>query len=191
MLATDFSQPLQDLRCFNLSPDCGTLYGEDGWIVNGMDSRRKSLLPKFKMPSLGSFFGWGRYPGSEVEQKKKDTSKDPLTELISLQRAGGEFRWGAAFKRALGKEEKAVRRAMPKGCPGGFGCWLAALAVAVLKRDFADQRDSWDIVAEKAQGYIRKCEAAAAAAATTTAAAAVGEGKVALVEEAKKWLASQ
>ncbi len=160
-----------------------------------MDSRRKSSLPKFKMPSLGSFFGWGRYSGSQLEEKKEDASKDPLTELISLQRAEGEFRWGAAFKRALGKEEKAVRRAMPRGCPGGFGCWLAALALAVLKRDFYDQRDSWERVAEKAQGYIRKCEAAAAATTTTTtttaAAAAVGEGKVALVEEAKKWLSSR
>ena len=89
-----------------------------------------------------------------LPHKKKEASKDEsLTNLIHLQLADGSFKFGKILENLIGMTEQEL---MEK-CYKGEDCiiWITAIAFAVLEKFFPNDKDLWDLVANKAKLFIQ------------------------------------
>ncbi len=77
--------------------------------------------------------------------------QETLTELLSLQRASGEFVWGPALERALGMTRAEALRMSSRSIPGE--AWVTILALAFLQECMAGEKELWELVAEKASAF--------------------------------------
>jgi hypothetical protein len=114
---------------------------DDGWSSN---SRTKSS---------------GATPASTDEKStslpQKETSKnESLTNLIHLQLANGSFKFGQALENLIGMSEQELMEKCYKG--EDSTTWITAVAFATLEKFFPNDKDLWDLVANKAKLFIQK-----------------------------------
>ena len=86
---------------------------------------------------------------------QKEASKDEsLTNLIHLQLADGSFKFGKALENLIGKTEQEL---MEKCYTDEKSItWITAVAFATLEKFFPNDKDLWDLVANKAKLFIQK-----------------------------------
>ena len=98
-------------------------------------------------------------PGSgSILQKKKDSP--PVLALVTLQKASGSWDLTDQLVSLCG----TGRDASIKGCPKeiavdtgkGELLWATALALVLLMGKFLDQRDEWEMIAEKGSKWMKK-----------------------------------
>ena len=77
-----------------------------------------------------------------------------LSSLIALQLANGSWSLTGALCSELGKELKVVEDSCPSGCPSAV--WATALALSSLKLTYSSQQDEWELVAKKAEAWLKK-----------------------------------
>ena len=87
--------------------------------------------------------------------EKERATQGSWMDLVGLQGANGAFKWGVALERVLkkGTKEEVVAR----GAALGFGdesAWITALALEILQRRFAAEKDMWELVASKAMKFL-------------------------------------
>jgi Ca-activated chloride channel family protein len=96
---------------------------------------------------------------ADFESDTRDTSVgDPLTGLAVCQRADGSWTASDVLEEATGLDEKALREAASElGLSGDEGeAVVATMAVLhVLMRDYADRRDEWVLLANKAESWLK------------------------------------
>jgi len=96
-------------------------------------------------------------PSPQVE-KRKDTP--PVLALITLQKASGSWDLTDQLVSLCGTS----RDALIKGCPieiavdtgEGKVLWATAMALVLLMGKFSDQKDEWEMIAEKGSKWIKK-----------------------------------
>ena len=76
-----------------------------------------------------------------------------LSSLVALQQANGSWSLTAALSTQLGKEQRTVEDSCPSGCPSSV--WATALALGSLKVTYASQQDEWELVAKKAESWLK------------------------------------
>nr|XP_023686868.1 von Willebrand factor A domain-containing protein 5A-like [Paramormyrops kingsleyae] len=81
-------------------------------------------------------------------------TKDPLLELISLQKVDGSWDLQPSLASIFGKKEEEVATALP-GKPEFVSVWATVLAVLWLHGHKMDFKDEWQFVAAKAVAWIR------------------------------------
>ena len=76
-------------------------------------------------------------------------SQDPLEALIDLQLANGSFKYGSGFD--VTEEE------LKKACPQSISheAWITAYVIGLLAKKFANQKDLWELVANKAKNFVK------------------------------------
>ena len=98
-------------------------------------------------------------PGSgSILQKKKDSP--PVVALVTLQKASGSWDLTDQLVSLCGTS----RDALIKGCPKeiavdtaeGKLLWATALALVLLMGNFLDQKDEWEMIAEKGSKWMKK-----------------------------------
>ena len=86
---------------------------------------------------------------------QKETSKDEnLTNLIHLQLADGSFKYGQALENLIGMTEQELMEKCYKD--EDSATWITAVAFATLEKIFPNDKDLWDLVANKAKLFIQK-----------------------------------
>jgi len=81
-------------------------------------------------------------------------SKDgDLTKLIHLQMANGSFKFGQALQDLVGMTENQI---MEK-CHGVEvdGVWITVVALALLEKKFPEEKELWELIANKAKMFIQ------------------------------------
>jgi hypothetical protein len=77
----------------------------------------------------------------------------PLQALVALQLFEGSWQWKSELLSILGLERKAVETTVPKM---DMAVLATALAVRFLETKLADEKDSWELVVEKARQWIEE-----------------------------------
>ncbi len=78
-------------------------------------------------------------------------------DLIDLQGISGVFRWGPAMQAFLkDKSKEDIVALAPQGIDEPS--WLTAIAIKILETKFADENELWQLLAEKADKFLDKCE---------------------------------
>jgi|GEM_PF-2279734 len=79
-----------------------------------------------------------------------NSTTDELFELLELQQASGAFTWGEVMRRLLSAE------ACPSTLERGDERLLTALALELLRADFAGDHELWELIAEKAERFLER-----------------------------------
>ena len=92
-------------------------------------------------------------PRARYEQR---SVQSPMQLLVMLQRADGSWALTREFARVLGRDVKDLRAALPGGSEGdALQAWATAQALAWLEVHAADRRDEWEMLAAKANAWLR------------------------------------
>ena len=91
-------------------------------------------------------------PQSPESESKPDDEE--LISLVSLQLAEGNFKWGTALEKILGKKKEDVKIEMSGG--DDEDVWVTAIALAVIEKRFGKNKEIWKLVAEKAKKFLAK-----------------------------------
>ena len=94
----------------------------------------------------------------ELKKTARFSSDDFLTDLVSLQGARGNFRWGLGLSKALnGKKEKDLLALKPENASDAV--WISAVAAKVLEKllggKSSEEKQTWDLVLQKAKNFIK------------------------------------
>ncbi|XP_049895850.1 von Willebrand factor A domain-containing protein 5A-like [Epinephelus moara] len=89
----------------------------------------------------------------EEEFSLKQPPRDPLLQLISLQKASGCWELDSALAAALGKTSKEVEK--PKPASVNQEVWATILALIWLHGSKMDAKDEWELLAMKAVSWLR------------------------------------
>ncbi|KAM9732850.1 von Willebrand factor A domain-containing protein 5A-like isoform 2-T2 [Menidia menidia] len=83
----------------------------------------------------------------------KQPPRDPLLQLVSLQKASGCWLLDAALASALGKTRQEVEKAKP--APINKEVWATILALIWLHGFKMDAKEEWELLAGKAASWLR------------------------------------
>ncbi|CAG5895500.1 unnamed protein product [Menidia menidia] len=83
----------------------------------------------------------------------KQPPRDPLLQLVSLQKASGCWLLDAALASALGKTRQEVEKAKP--APINKEVWATILALIWLHGFKMDAKEEWELLAAKAASWLR------------------------------------
>ena len=88
-------------------------------------------------------------------EREEGTLEGSWMDLVGLQGANGAFKWGVALERMLNKGTK--EEVVARGAALGFGdesAWITALALKMLQKRFAAEKEMWELVASKAMKFL-------------------------------------
>ncbi|KAK5929146.1 hypothetical protein CgunFtcFv8_010403 [Champsocephalus gunnari] len=87
------------------------------------------------------------------EAKPELPRRDPLLQLVSLQRASGRWELDPAVAAALGKTSKEVENTQPSEV--NKEVWATILALIWLHGFKMDAQEEWELLARKAVSWLR------------------------------------
>ncbi|XP_048836979.1 von Willebrand factor A domain-containing protein 5A-like isoform X9 [Brienomyrus brachyistius] len=93
-------------------------------------------------------------PMAPAPEQDTPETKDPLLELISLQKVDGSWDLQPSLASIFGRREEEVATALP-GKPELLPVWATVLAVLWLHGHKMDFKDEWQFVAAKAVAWIK------------------------------------
>ena len=101
----------------------------------------------------------GPPPGS-VAKSSSASPTDILSSLISAQQADGSWQLSSNLSQILGMSSQELEKACPvdlKGSPTLVGVvWATVLVLAILEKKCKGQRDEWELIAMKANKWLKK-----------------------------------
>ncbi|KAM9733373.1 von Willebrand factor A domain-containing protein 5A-like isoform 9-T9 [Menidia menidia] len=92
-------------------------------------------------------------PAADEDLTPKQPPRDPLLQLVSLQKASGCWLLDAALASALGKTRQEVEKAKP--APINKEVWATILALIWLHGFKMDAKEEWELLAGKAASWLR------------------------------------
>ena len=82
---------------------------------------------------------------------------DTLSDLISAQKLNGSWELTSSFAQLIGKPLAHLEAACPIGREGvGSTVWATVLAVSLLRSRYSSQQDEWELIAMKAESWLKK-----------------------------------
>ena len=84
-------------------------------------------------------------------------STNTLEGLISAQQLNGSWELTTSFAQLVGKPLPELEAACPIGREGaGAKVWATVLAVSLLRSRYSSQQDEWELIAMKAESWLKK-----------------------------------
>jgi len=83
----------------------------------------------------------------------KQQEDDNLTKLINLQMANGSFKFGTVIQDLIGTTERQIIEKFHETEVDVV--WITALALALLEKKFTDEKELWELIANKAKIFIQ------------------------------------
>ena len=97
------------------------------------------------------------YPSSYCNLTVTDrVSTDPLTSLITAQQVNGSWALNASLAQLMGKSLQDLESACPIEMEEVAGVWATVLAVSLLRARYSSQQDEWELIAMKAESWLKK-----------------------------------
>ena len=103
---------------------------------------------------FGRAFGATKTGHTESEPQKPE---DPLQSLAALQSFVGSWEWSDKLEQTLGTEKRAAEGAAKSGGAGeeiGESVLATACVVVYLQKKLADDKDSWEMISDKAVDWL-------------------------------------
>ena len=104
-------------------------------------------------PSLDSL------PNVGLSAAKVPTTKfaDNLVDLATAQQLNGSWELTSSFAQLIGKLLSDLEAACPIGREGVWAAvWATVLAVSLLRSRYSSQQDEWELIAMKAESWLKK-----------------------------------
>ena len=101
----------------------------------------------------------GLYNCCSIEGSVNPISKptNTLEDLISAQQLNGTWELTFSFAQLIGKPLADLEAACPIGREGvGPTVWATVLAVSLLRSRYSSQQDEWELIAMKAESWLKK-----------------------------------
>ena len=99
-------------------------------------------------------------PPGLVAKSSSASPTDILSSLIAAQQADGSWQLSSNLSQILGKSSQELEKACPvdlKGSPTLVGVvWATVLVLAILEKKCKGQRDEWELIAMKANKWLKK-----------------------------------
>ena len=90
-------------------------------------------------------------------QKLSPKPTNTLENLISAQHLDGSWKLTSSFAQLIGKSLSDLEAACPIGREGvGGTVWATVLAVSILRSRYSSQQDEWELIAMKAESWLKK-----------------------------------
>ena len=85
------------------------------------------------------------------------SAKPTLPQIINLQMASGAWQLTTQLAGLLGSTIDVLKSACPVPCEGDIqSLWATALVLVFLKKKMSDSQDEWELVAMKAENWLKK-----------------------------------
>ena len=82
---------------------------------------------------------------------------DNLVDLATAQQLNGSWELTSSFAQLIGKPLSDLEAACPIGREGvGAAVWATVLAVSLLRSRYSSQQDEWELIAMKAESWLKK-----------------------------------
>ena len=98
-------------------------------------------------------------PKPRKSQASSTTNTAPftLTSLIMAQQADGSWKLDTTLTQLLAKSQKDIEDACPVKCNNDLVViWATVLILTLLKRKYSSQQDEWELIAMKAESWVKK-----------------------------------
>nr|XP_033487735.1 von Willebrand factor A domain-containing protein 5A-like [Epinephelus lanceolatus] len=141
------SMPMPSMWCAKMSMDC------DMGPTPKCRSKSKSGSRSFFSGKKKKQAAMPTPQECSVKISPKQPPRDPLLQLISLQKASGSWELDSALAAALGKTSKEVEK--PKPASVNQEVWATILALIWLHGSKMDAQDEWELLAMKAVSWLR------------------------------------
>ncbi|XP_062849567.1 von Willebrand factor A domain-containing protein 5A-like [Trichomycterus rosablanca] len=115
-------------------------------------SRRSSKSAQGAFAWIGNLFSF-KSCGQSVEEESSESVKDPLTQLVSLQKASGFWEMDSTLAQVFKKQKEELVKQMPAEVDPGV--WATLLALIWLHGFQMDAQVEWQFVAMKAVAWIQ------------------------------------
>ncbi|XP_076748323.1 von Willebrand factor A domain-containing protein 5A isoform X2 [Maylandia zebra] len=116
-----------------------------------MDDSEDSDVDYGNLPEFEDECYYGALPDEEFPPAKKPP-RDPLLQLVSLQKASGCWLLDPALAAALGKTNEEVEKSKPEKASSEV--WATILALIWLHGFKMDAKDEWELLAAKAVSWL-------------------------------------
>ena len=84
-------------------------------------------------------------------------AKPTLPQIINLQMASGAWQLTTQLAGLLGSDIDVLKSACPVPCEGDIqSLWATALVLVFLRKKMSDSQDEWELVAMKAENWLKK-----------------------------------
>lgn len=116
-----------------------------------------------KRAPRGGFGLFGNSTAAAAPPKQEASTGDPLQVLTSLQLFEGNWRWSPALEKILGlNAHDALNKATQAGLPSTIS-WsdnmddilATTCAIAYFKTKLANNKETWEMIVEKAEAWLR------------------------------------
>ena len=92
-----------------------------------------------------------------ASQVPKPSTAPNLTDLITAQQVNGSWTLNSALAQQVGKSLSDLESACPAECKGAVASvWATVLAVSLLRARYSSQQDEWELIAMKAESWLKK-----------------------------------
>ncbi|KAJ4935778.1 hypothetical protein JOQ06_017306 [Pogonophryne albipinna] len=116
-------------------------------LIRSLEMSTKAVERRFKDPWCAEMFQ------HSVKAKPELPRRDPLLQLVSLQRASGRWELDPAMAAALGKTSEEVENTQPSEV--NKEVWATILALIWLHGFKMDAQEEWELLAMKAVSWLR------------------------------------
>ena len=108
-------------------------------------------------PRAGKLEDTSPKPQSASGKKSTLTEPTPLTSIITAQQADGSWMLDSTLTQSLAKPQKVIEDACPVKCDKAISViWATVLILTLLKKKYSSQQDEWELIAMKAESWVKK-----------------------------------
>ncbi|XP_048836980.1 von Willebrand factor A domain-containing protein 5A-like isoform X10 [Brienomyrus brachyistius] len=160
---TENKQPIKgpllrrNIQSMMFSPPRGRMMAFGGPGSGSLPTARLACsapMPLARMVGASMPLAMDAAPMAPAPEQDAPETKDPLLELISLQKVDGSWDLQPSLASIFGRREEEVATALP-GKPELLPVWATVLAVLWLHGHKMDFKDEWQFVAAKAVAWIK------------------------------------
>ena len=96
-------------------------------------------------------------PVSSSVSSAKSSPISNVTGLITSQNINGSWTLDSALAQQVGKSLPELKSACPTECKGAVtSVWATVLALSLLRARYSSQQDEWELIAMKAESWLKK-----------------------------------
>ena len=85
------------------------------------------------------------------------SNKTDLASIITTQHLNGSWILDSSFAQQVSKSLPELKSACPTKCKGAVASvWATVLALCLLRSHYSSQQDEWELIAMKAESWLKK-----------------------------------
>ena len=125
---------------------------EEGEFVAAFDEEHEALNLRSAMKNSSAPKCLDAAP--HIHSATVTKTSDTLTSIITAQQADGSWKLNSTVTQLLAIPQNEVEKACPVKCIASI--WATVLILTLLKKKYSSQQDEWELIAMKAESWVKK-----------------------------------